>query len=356
MDDFSILLYDKLRGPKDVSRQNLVCSPLSIKCALDMMAAGAKGSTLQAFEDIEALSPHSPHHDIDSNKMTVSNAMFVREWAKLKPEYRSFLEEKFEAKVSQVASDIDCASLCKEINNWCNERTKGMIREMAEPSDVAKDIAIVLLNAVWFKDRWKEAFDKNLTRVAMFWTSPGKSVEILFMNKTLYLPYCDFGFAQMVKIPYMGPFSMFVILPKDFEVTEDAMAGFLFNDWEKQLKTQAVRLSIPKFSLTTTIALNEAIKQLGLGIIFDKYKADFHGMCSKEDVPFLWVSKVKQKAKIDVDEEGTEAAAVTMAGFSGYSGGSNYKVISFKVNRPFMFVIQHNEIPTALFMGRVVNL
>ena len=350
MDDFSVLLYDKLRVSKGVTPTNLVCSPLSIRVVLKMLAAGAEGSTLQAFGD--AMLSSYPQ-DFSPDNMTISNAVFMEDWVKLKPNYRLRLVEEFRAKLSQIAPDKSPALLCKEINDWVNERTKGMIKAIVSPDDVG-GATLAFLNAVWFKDKWREAFDTSLTRENTFWVRPNERIEVPFMNQKMYLHYGDFGIAQMVKIPYVGPFSMFVILPKDFEATQDALASHRLNDWIKQLQGCQVSLSMPKFSLTTGFDLGETLKRLGLGIIFDQHKADFHGMCSVEDVPYLWVDRVLHKARIDVDEEGTEAAAVTMAGVSGYSGGGDYKTAIFRVNRPFMFVIQHDKTPTTLFMGQIV--
>ena len=328
------------------SQGNLIYSPFSISALLHLIAAGARGQTLDDLRSVLGLSGDVPVLDWhDSPQIKMANALFVNNAVDLLEEYRQYVEA--------CRGEIfhrDMIS-CQEINDWASQHTNGMIDRVLD-GDMGV-MALVLINAIWFKDRWEHEFNPQFTTAKPFRTGCiadyAAPVLVPMMWQQHRFQYVNLGFAQMIRLKYRGPISMYVVLPKDDVV--DCMAGWEVDFWMSEMKYREVILSLPKFTFESSLDLGGAFKQLGLGDLFDRATADLSGIC--RNVP-LWVDFVTHKAKIQVAETGTEAAAVTTMGFSGCAPRDVVPVV-FEANHPFVFAIKHDDIPTPLFVGRIVN-
>jgi serpin B len=238
------------------------------------------------------------------------------------------------------------------INLWVEEKTKEKIKELIPIGGINELTALVLTNAIYFKDEWKTKFEKKNTRRTEFYITAEETVEIDMMF--IHEEFKCYGDEKMriIELPYKGnELSMVAFLPRGIEVKEieDTLTAESINVLLSKMRTKEADVCFPKFKIVWgTFALNEALIALGMRDAFDVMRADFSGINGRGGI---WISDVFHKACIEVNEEGTEAAAATAAGGTLCSNFS----FEFYANHPFIFIIKDNRSGSILFMGRVMN-
>ena len=346
--------------------KNYMFSPLSIKMALMMAANGASGKTKTEILDTINVADIDHYNECirlmieeysqsEILKMNISNSIWINSdntSQRFGEEYNKKLAEVFNAESGVVNNK----TAEKEINGWVNEKTQGKI-----PSIITRDNAdfwAMLVNAVYFKGRWQNEFNKSATKKDDFYSRDGKTTSIDFMNKTSWMNYSKKDGITIVELPYLtreeifdenGEYvetkklqgvniSMYLMMSDRNFSPEEALC-------EPELKSKYIALSVPKFDIEYSVELNDILKTVGIKKAFET-DAEFRGMF---DGGNMWLDSTIHKTYIKVDEEGTEAAAVTGGGMGGTSLPP--EPLEIKYNKPFTFVIKDNINGEILFMG-----
>jgi serpin B len=232
------------------------------------------------------------------------------------------------------------------INSWVDEKTHGKIKKIFEELDPATEL--VITNAIYFKGIWEEPFEKTKTTVGDFHVGIDNAVKVPMMqSKTTFPNVAVNDLVQIVELPYEGEnFSMLILLPRNVDgmkSLEESLSADNLNKWKGELKKMKTKVYMPKFKLETKYDLKSILQEMGIHDAF--HDADFTGIANSG----LYIEKAVHKAFVEVNEEGTEAAAAT--GISMFQSGP----FEFTVDRPFIFIIQDNETGSILFIGKVVN-
>lgn len=352
---------------KEIVRQeadgNIFISPLSVTMALGMTLNGANGETRDSMAEALELSGMSMEEINDSYrslidllssldekvKFQIANSIWSRLGFPVEEKFIDVNETHFDAEVREL--DFGDPQSVDIINDWVNNNTEGKIKEILK--DIPAEIVMLLINAIYFKGDWTAKFDPDDTEDAPFYLSDGTTTECKMMeqeNTVRFLATEDFS---AIELPYGdGDFSMVILLPNqgvELDAVIDRFSNENWNMWVASFHEADLLLKIPKFELEYEIELNDVLKALGMGIAFNQYLADFTGINKDGN---LYIDFVKHKTYVRVDEEGTEAAAVTAVGIGVTSGGPPK---SFVVDRPFAFVIRDSHSGTLLFMGKIVE-
>lgn len=329
-----------------VSGENTILSPQSLALALGMAAEGAKGETLDEIlaalgaEDVAAISADG----IEGLKE--ANAVFTAPGLQLKPEYMEALNERYGAEWFGLDGDV-----VEKVNAWVQQHTDGLINELLDeaPGD---DIGMLLVNALAMDADWASPFSPVSTTEQSF-HAPGGDVPVQMMYQQEFFDYAEKDGMQIVRLPYQaGNLEMWIALPPEggmFELLE-----ILANEGMFYLKSDAspaeVQLFLPKFDISDDNTLSDALKLLGVEAAFGDH-ADFSGI---SDVS-LYVDEILQKVRVQVDEQGTKAAAVTALAMACMALRPAEQPVEMNVNRPFVFVISDAETGSVCFAGAVEN-
>mgnify|MGYP006276768593 FL=1 len=340
--------------------ENLLISPLSVSYALNMTHNGAKEETKtemaqsmnlegiplpEVNESYRHLTESLQNAD-DKVTMEIANSIWYRDTYPVEDEFIQVNQDYYDAEVSAI--DFSNTEAAKEtMNNWVADKTHDKIDKIVEyidPLDV-----MFLMNAVYFKGQWKHTFNKDKTTQRSFYPRDGEMIQVPTMNIEKDFPFLENDFCTGVELPYgRGNFSMVLLLPDEGQQPEDIINNLSSDSWDNLLNTAdttEILVSLPKFKFSYNKMLNQTLKNLGVEKAFDENEANFEKINRNGD---LYISRVNHKSFIDVNEEGTEAAAVTSVGVTTTSMPPN---ISF--NRPFMFAIREQSTNTVLFSGIV---
>jgi serpin B len=247
------------------------------------------------------------------------------------------------------------------INQWVEQKTDNKIKDLLQPGTLNPFTRLVLTNAIYFKGDWQTPFDKALTRDEDFHLSPEQTIKAPLMHRTGGFNYFNGGTFQALEIPYKS-----AELPNDaggLPALERSLTAYNMRQWLGQLRPaqEAVIVTLPKFKIEAGLGLGDTLEAMGMKEAFDGNKADFSGMAPRKTMLAdgnLYISAVIHKAYVDVDEEGTEAAAATAVVHRAMSGAPvrhPLPPILFRVDHPFMFLIRDNRSGSILFIGRVTN-
>ena len=337
-------------------------SPLSASLALSMTANGASETTRQEMLSVlgfdcsikEVNEYNRSVMDLfasepDGVELNAANSIWVSDAFPLKGRFCRTVRKNYDAMVTNL--DFSDPASPSVINRWCADNTAGRIDKMIEAIDPATQL--YLLNALYFKGLWTTPFDTALTREDIFHGDSNDS-QVKFMYNKAYFPYYIGPEGSMVELPYGDDmnFVMDVIIPPDGLSADEFVSGLDSESLSRLsagLQTDEIRLMLPSFKAEYDVSLNAALQRLGMKEAFTS-SADFSDM-SKEP---LMISEVKQKTFIEVNEEGSEAAAITSIGIMRTSLAP--EPFEFKVDRPFVFLIRERNSGTILFMGLVRNL
>ena len=347
---------------KEQANNNIFISPMSISYALGMTFNGADGKTKEEmaktleFGDLTNAEINESFKELMKKlmeldqkvMMEIANSIWYRENVDVLKKFKKVNQDYFQAEIRNM--DFSKPETVGIINNWVSENTKGKITKVIDEIDALS--MMYLINAIYFKGSWTEEFDKKRTKEDKFFYAEGKSVLCEMMKtseKNLYFENDDF---QAVDLPYgKENFSMIVILPKKEKDINEFISKLNVEDWNSWLtgfSKQKGSLVMPKFKIEYDIEMNDVLKSLGMANAFTS-AADFSKMTKKQR---LYISNVKHKTFVDVNEEGTEAAAVTVVEMKLTSVGPGFFM---KVNRPFVFAIKEKETNSIIFIGKIVN-
>lgn len=359
---FAFSLYNKTMG-----MNSRVVSPLSVTYLMSMLANGADGETQQqilatlgwagegiqqpSLQDINDYSRMLIEKTARLDKavtVEIANYVAVNKEFKLNSKFQKSVERDYKAGVESL--NFTSPSTLKRINDWCNDRTHGMIPSIINELD--PDAVSYLMNAIYFNGTWKDKFSKEETKQEMFcgYTRDIQYVDMMHRHGEYF--YADGDGYSAVSIPYgNGAFRMTVILPTEGSFLRDVMAsmdGGKFQELQRSMEKCNVDLKIPRFTTEVDLPLNDIISALGAPLIFSS-QADFSQFARGN----FYVSKMFQKAKIEVSEEGTKAAAVTAAimMMSAVRPEKKRNVV-FHADSPFAYIISENSTGSIYFMGQ----
>ncbi|WP_168121444.1 serpin family protein [Paenibacillus sp. HB172176] len=343
---------------------NVILSPYSISTALAMTWNGSAGATASEMADVLGWNGMDVEQINEGNKqlakllsgsadgieLQTANSLWYREGIAMKKSFLEMSQNVYRAKVTEL--DLSGDDALDRINNWVREQTQhkidSIIDNPIDPSTVA-----ILVNAVYFNGTWKLKFSEDATKEEDFTLEDGSVEKVPMMKQNGQFPYLEGDTWQAVRLPYGdGRLDMLVVLPKP-ESSLDELQTELWADpspWQQAFPKALVELGLPRFKVKNTMLLNDALEQLGMKKAFDREAADFSGMA---DVRPLFIGAVKHKTYIDVNEEGTEAAAVTSVEMVGTSAPATSATMV--VNRPFFFAIEDAQTHAWLFLGSVTN-
>jgi len=347
---------------------NLFFSPYSISSALAMTYEGARGLTAEQMQSVfyfpededRRLGNASLYNLFNeqgkSYELNIANAIWIEKKF-------SFLDSFLDIITNYYGGAIEKMDFIKNpdgsriiINNWVEERTNNKIKDLIPGGMIDSLTRAVLTNAIYFKGDWVKEFNKEDTAELPFYVEEQEPIYVEMMRK-LDEPefnYMENNSLQMIELPYSGEeLSMLILLPKEdsLETLEDKLSFNKLNGWKNSLRKREVNVLIPKFKFESKYFMANDLSILGMPVAFSD-QADFSGMSVQEG---LTIDEVIHQAFVEVNEQGTEAAAATAVVMAGMSGGPSIgpKIFVFKADHPFIFIIQHNATGNILFMGRV---
>jgi serpin B len=370
---FSYDLYQQLATGPGASGGNIFFSPYSISSALAITYEGARGITADEIrsvfhfpqDDTRRRQGFASINEVINNRDTgyslnTANALWADKAFTFLPEYTGIAEQWYNANTTTLdfAGQPDNSRLT--INSWVGEKTNNKIPDLLPPGSVTSLTRLVITNAVYFKGTWEKQFDANMTQDAGFRVSSDKTTTARMMQRTdddARYPYAENGDVQMLEIPYAhssgAGLSMIVLLPKgdNLSAAEQYLNPENLSVIEQSASTQQVKVFFPRFHLETQYSLPTVLGAMGMPTAFTS-SADFSGMDGRQD---LLISDVVHKAYVDVNEEGTEAAAATGVVMNLAAVREESPVPVFRADHPFVFLIRDNNTGTILFAGRVTD-
>ncbi len=400
--EFAVNAYTKMSGKEG----NIFFSPLSLSVALTMVLGGAKGETADQIADTLRLNPNQknlhaeysllldqiipknserglekekiekkePHAmsakeaasgialnaqtvNVDSTQLFIANALWGQKGLNILSGYQDLLRTHYKSEMQTVDFAGNPQAAASAINNWAEQHTNGRIKDLVQANAFDKDSLLVLANAIYFRAGWQYEFSKSATKPMDFWLNKDKKISAPMMNQEEYLPYFADASLQGLELPYRsGKFSMVVLLPKERDglaALEKQLSAENLERWLAALKETVVEVSAPKFELDANISLNNLLSNLGMPRAFQNI-ADFSQMAKYDRG--IKLSAALQKTFIKLDEEGTEAAAITNIN----AAKASVRRIKepppvFRADHPFIFLIRERATNSILFLGRLIN-
>ncbi len=358
--EFSFKIFKELTlEDKD---KNVFISPLSISTALAMTYNGAEGKTKKAmaealeFDGINLEELNKSFKDLmigiqnaDSEiELNIANSIWLREGFDCREDFIDRNRRYFASEVNKI--DFSSPDAPNVINGWIKDATEGKIEKMIDK--ICDDVVMYLINAIYFKGNWTYEFDEDVTRENDFYLLDGSIKKVPMMSQKQDFMYFEGNNFSSIRLPYgQEKIAMYIVLP-DEGINLDSVVESLdverWNQIVKSLCKREVSIVMPKFKMEYGIKLlNDTLINLGMGIAFSG-SADFSGIS-----PDIFISRVLHKAVIEVNEKGSEAAAVTVVEMA--MSAMPMDNIEFTVNRPFIFIIADDRTDSILFMGKVVN-
>ena len=362
---FAFDLYHKLC----TSDGNIIYSPYSISTALTMTYAGARGNTEKQMEtalclslDQERLHPAYAELRSTINKaqesgevsLSLANSLWPQKDYTFLDTYVSLVKQNYGVSITPVDYKTNRETARLTINSWVEDETQHKIRNLIQPGILDPLTKLVLVNAIYFKGNWLHQFEENRTKVAPFYLLSGKQILTPMMNQKKSFRYAEFESLQVLELPYVGDrLSMIVLLPREkdgLKQLEQSLSVKNLENWKSSLKKRETLVYLPKFRMSFDFRVDQLLKSLGMTDAFNK-KANFKGMSL--ELPGLLIKAVIHKAFVEVNEEGTEAAAATAVVMR--PKGIPEKPLVFRADHPFLFMICEQQTGSILFMGRVAD-
>jgi serpin B len=360
LNKFSFEFYQKISENKE---DNIFFSPYSIFVALSMAYEGAHGNTAtQMYNILNFLQNDSEtqgsfgkiynllNQKQEGYRISTANAFWIQQNYPFLTEYISLLQNYYMAEANELdfSKNVEAA---RTINTWIENQTNGKIKDMIDPGALSVFTRLVLTNAIYFKGLWENPFDSKYTTKIDFNVDSSKTVKVDMMS----LSNCIFNYTetddlQILKMPYEGDdLSMLVILPKEnnISIADSSLNTLNIEDWNSRFDEIKINIDIPKFKFKTEYNLNSVLTKMGMVDAFSEIDADFSGM---DGTKSLFISDILHKAFVEVNEEGTEAAAATAVILT-----TSVVTNTFNADHPFVFLIQHEETGAILFMGKIMS-
>lgn len=347
---------------KQDRNKNVFVSPSSVAIALSMAYNGANGETKAAmakaleFQGMTLEQVNQAHSDLRAAleqadpkvQLSIANSLWAKQGVAFNPGFLERNTKFYDAKVKSL--DFNQPSAPDEINSWVKEGTRGKIPKIIDR--INPDDVMFLINAIYFKGQWTDEFDKNNTQTRPFSLTNGSKKQVPLMKRQGKYRYAETDQFQAISLPYGDRrLSMYVFLPKsnlaEFQRTLTAQN---WQTWMRQFSSRDGEIQLPRFKMDYEVELKAALSAIGMGVAFDD-AADFSGL-SKATTK---IDQVKHKTFVEVNEEGTEAAAVTSIGIVPTSLPIEQAPFKMIVDRPFFCAIRDNRTGEILFMGSIVN-
>ncbi|MEM2934415.1 MAG: serpin family protein [Methanocellales archaeon] len=362
---FALDLYSELNNETG----NLFFSPLSISTAFAMIYEGARGQTAEEIQSIF----HFPEDNTTRRssfaaiynqlnkesgrcKLHTANALWIQKNYPTLDEFTTLILRYYAGNATNLDFEGATEEARLTINNWVDDKTNGKIKDLFPQGSLNSLTRLVLTNAIYFKGNWVKQFDKNGTIPEAFRVSPNNTVQVDMMRRTdeeSKFNYTETEELQILEMLYEGKdLSMLILLPKndDIKTLEKSLTLEKLKEWKNSLKEQRVNVFIPKFTFNRKYILNENLKAMGMPSAFTPGSADLSGIDGTRN---LFIQIVIHQSFVDVNEEGTEAAASTGVGIGLTS--ITPKVPIFRADHPFIFLIQEKKTGNILFLGKVVD-
>ncbi len=361
---FALDLFQQLRAAPG----NLFCSPYSISTALALTAGGARGETekqmaaaLHFSLDRSRLHPAFAELQATLNKiqksghvqLNVANSLWPHKQHPFLADYLNLTRRCYGVEITAMdyAHAADAAGAT--INRWVEAQTHDKIKNIIPSGTLDALTKLVLVNAIYFKGNWAHPFEKSATQPAPFKLAGDKTVAAPLMGQSREFRYAKAGGVQLLELPYAGDeLSMLILLPEQAEglaELEKQLTVATVREWTRQLRPREVHVFLPRFKMTAQFELSRALTALGMRDAFGG-TADFSGMDGRRD---LFISAILHKAFVDVNEEGTEAAAATVVMMRELA--MMEPPPTFRADHPFLFLIREKSTGSILFLGRVAD-
>ncbi len=347
--------------------KNVFISPFSVSMAFGMLLNGANGSTLDSLEQAlgdagMSLNDINNAYESSSAYLTTldahvtfqnANSIWYRNGFQVLPDFLNVNRTYFDAEVDSL--DFTLPGAVQTINNWVNTKTNGKIPTIIDGT-IPPDVVMYLINAIYFKAAWTYTYDSSYTKDAPFICADGSIATCRLMSQEDTFAYYSDNSVQAIDIPYGDrSFSMTVIMPAAGTSIDQFASTLTQEQWNtiiNKLDSAKVDLYMPKFELKYSKSLIDELKALGMGIVFDPLRADLTHISPAG----LSVSEVLHKTYVNINEEGTEAAAVTLIGFITAVQNPNEPVVKvMRIDHPFIFAIREHQTGTILFIGKIIN-
>lgn len=363
---FACDLYQQLR----LTEGNLFFAPYSISTALAMTYAGARGNTKSQMAKTMRfpMGPkvHSAFAKLASRMtelqqsgdvtLNVANSLWPENDYPLLDGYLSLTKKYYGASITPVNYKTDAESARKAINGWVENKTQDKIKDILQPGILDSQTRLVLINAIYFKGNWETQFQARQTENAPFYITADKTVPVPMMWQEKTFGYADLDYFEILELPYKShEMAMYIFLPKAkgadaLKRLEADWSMANFHRWENSLSKMKVSVYLPKFKMASMFKLDKTLATMGMTDAFID-KANFAGMDGRAEG--LYISAVLHKAFVEVNEQGTEAAAATsvVMGARGFSP----EPPTFRADHPFLFLIEEKKSGSILFMGRVAD-
>jgi len=366
---FSFKLFGQLAKQGYARREagkNIFISPASVAMALAMIYNGAGGETQQAMAKALALQGMSLPEINQAQaalramlastdpkvQLTIANSLWARKGVAFKPEFLKRNQDFFAAKITNL--DFALPGATATMNDWVNQQTHGKINKIVDT--IPSDAILYLINAIYFKGNWSAQFDKTKTKDGQFSLWNGAKKKHPLMSQSGRFRYFENEKFQAISLPYGdGRMSLYVFLPNknsDLNALQADLSAAKWESWMPQFRSTEGSIVLPRFKLEYEMVLNQALKALGMEAAFDPQRANFAAMCSASPSANVFIGEVKHKTFVEVNEEGTEAAAVTSGGMRVTAFIPPFTMI---VDRPFFGAIRDDQTGTILFMGSIVE-
>jgi len=362
---FGLAIYRELCSEKG----NHFLSPLSLSIALSMALEGAKGKTAEVMIRVlnlpeDASLRRSGFMEMQKlinqpgrkSELRLANAIWIQKNFEILKSYVDVISTIYGGQATNVDFLNQREQARKMINDWTEEKTAGKIKDLIPPGIIDDQTRVILTNAIYFRGLWLLPFNPEFTRPEKFYLPDGQEIEVPMMrllgDRARFF-YMENEEVQMLEMLYEGrDLSMLILLPRHKTLTalEDKLSAEIIKEWEKNLKEERVDVYLPRFKMETKYFLKEKLKAMGMGLAFSS-KADFSGINGQRD---LYIQQVIHQAFVEVNEEGTEAAAATgvLIGRTAYIPEKRYV---FRADHPFIFMIKEKTSGSILFLGRLYD-
>lgn len=363
---FGIQLFKEVLKAEE-PEENVMISPLSVSLALAMTYNGADGDTKEAMEKTLELNGLTIDEINENYKMlidalvsvdlkvlmSIANSIWYRQNFEVEQDFINVNQNYFYAEVSPL--DFYAPDAVTTINNWVADKTKNKITEILD--EIPAAAVMYLINAIYFKGIWKYEFDESDTEEKPFYLSDGTTKDVPMMVQEATFNYLSNDIIQAVEMPYgASNYSMIILLPQYNKTLDDIIDQLSNENWNRWLsefyETEKVQIHLPKFKFEYKNLLKDELINLDMGIAFDPGNADFSKINPNGG---LYISRVIHKTFIEVNEEGTEAAAVTLVEIIETTSSGGETFIPFYVNQPFIFAIKEKYTNTIIFIGKVME-
>ncbi len=364
---FGLRLFTTLQRAQ--SGQNAFISPMSIAVALGMTYNGARNQTQQAmaetlgvpgmaraqFNQLNSALLASLDGADPTVELAIANSLWARADIPFIPAFLDSVRAAYHAELANV--DFLAPGTCARINRWVESATRDRIKDLVKQQDMTDDTILVLINAIYFKGKWTKTFDRENTQDLPFTLADGSTRPHPLMSQSGSYHYYEDDQIQAIRLPYgKGRLSMRVILPARTSSLAELCASLdetTWRRWNDAMVSKEGTIKLPRFKMEYEAELSKPLAQLGMGIAFDRERADFADMATIRER--ICISAVRHKSFVEVNEEGTEAAAATAVVMMRVTAAMPMERFMMVVDRPFLFAICDDESGMVLFLGGVMN-